>query len=86
MTQEVLESMPLRLLCSVVAGWQVMRMDWSTPREVVKSSLGDTSDSSDWKENIVTTTQKRASQGEHNGANFNSIAPSCEELRVRKEI
>ena len=31
-----------------LTGRQVMRIDWSAPREVVNSSLGETSLNSDW--------------------------------------
>ena len=31
-----------------LTGRQVMRIDWSAPREVVNSSLGETSFNSDW--------------------------------------
>ena len=43
----LLERTPDLLPWTAATGWQVMRMDWSAPREVVKSSLGDTSDNSD---------------------------------------
>lgn len=48
-SKELLESMPDRVPWTVATGWQVMRMDWSTPSDVVKSSPGDTSESSDWR-------------------------------------
>jgi len=48
-SKELLESIPDRVPWTVATGWQVMRIDWSTPREVVKSSFGDTSESSDWR-------------------------------------
>ena len=44
----LLERTPDLLPWITATGWQVMRMDWSAPREVVKSSLGDTSDNSDY--------------------------------------
>ena len=43
----LLERTPDLLPWTTATGWQVIRMDWSAPREVVKSSLGDTSDNSD---------------------------------------
>ena len=44
-------SRPLRVWCTELVGWHVMRMLWSAPREIVNSSLGETSESSDctWK-------------------------------------
>ena len=43
----LLERTPDLLPWTTATGWQVIRIDWSAPREVVKSSLGDTSDNSD---------------------------------------
>ena len=40
-------SSPVRVLWTDSTGKQVIRKDWSTPRDVVNSSLGDTADNSD---------------------------------------
>ena len=47
----LLESIPDFVPWTTATGWQVMRIDWSAPSEVVKSSPGETSESSDyWRE------------------------------------
>ena len=35
-------SMAVRVLCTVATGLTMMRTDWSAPRELTNSSLGDT--------------------------------------------
>ena len=58
----LLERTPDLLPWTTATGWQVIRMDWSAPREVVKSSLGDTSDNSDCvhehEENEIDTDER----------------------------
>ena len=47
----LLESIPDFVPWTTATGWQVMRIDWSAPSDVVKSSPGETSESSDyWRE------------------------------------
>ena len=44
----LLESIPDFVPWTTATGWQVMRIDWSAPSDVVKSSPGETSESSDY--------------------------------------
>ena len=52
---------------TTTTGWQVIRMAWSTPREILNSSLGDTSHKLDWQEGRRVGREKGGRERERGG-------------------